>query len=910
MYTEYEQKMERLARILKKVKKITIIVVIVVSVFLAFFFLVGFRYRALKCNSVVYGEKPDPSSGFSAIGETTYEFRPAGAEDAEWSTEVPLLVGEYEVRAHSVSVVGIKNDSGIKKFQILPKELDIRLTDLSTLGEVYTVTVSEDDYEIGGLEYDDYLKSVKVQTEEKGSDLIYYLDEFVILHSDGTDASDCYRIPKKTASIRDAHERITVAAGSRTMTYDGDIESFRNYDEWTIVSGALKPGHTAEFHCKSYPDAAKGDLFAVNRIVDGVIRDEDGNEVTDQYYIDYKDGELKLLPRQITLTSGSATKKYDGVALTNPNFTVSGAGVAEGDTLSTRCTGSIVNPGTVPNDLDTIKVTNDEHGDVTRYYDIATVLGKLKVTANISGGGNGSGGSGGSGSGGSGGGNGSGGSGQGLISTASEDGFQISRDGSEFSGSMGDFRFGGQQNNAQKVFSFYAQSNRDYYFKEFSYGVYNGSGFQKSEGEEDYKPWCDYLVGNAILSNGTGYRDVVRIADLAIDHPVYPYFMSGGAMAGGETGRYTCETYFYSYGQSIPTSNDSREAEYKCFVYSNYLDVPEDVKQELLRLGENAGLSNSDSLIEDIADYIQNAAEYSFDFGTFPEDEDMVLYFLKKSKKGICQHYAAAATLMYRAYGIPARFVLGFMQQGRPGRWTTVSTNRGHAWVEVYIEGSGWIPVEVTGQPGYSGGMSGGMLGGGEYQEEDDDEYLEVSVMYEDFVKVYDGQRAGSKVLNGYLRYGRLRDGDKITIQPVMVEDNEVYRNVGVYDFEIPMEAIRITDSAGRDVTDLYVVGYTSPAYSVLPRPLSIAVYGDFDKETTGTGMHRMQWSISDGSLAPGHTLEVYRDDSESDYDLVYSLGVVGNHTIRARILDENGRNVTDNYDLTTSQYYSSDVYR
>ena len=114
MYTEYEQKMERMAQILKKVKRITIVVVLLVSVFLAFFLLVGFRYRALKCNNVVYGDTPNPSSGFSAIGETTYEYRPAGVEDAEWTTDVPFMVGEYEVRAHSVSVVGIKNDSGVK----------------------------------------------------------------------------------------------------------------------------------------------------------------------------------------------------------------------------------------------------------------------------------------------------------------------------------------------------------------------------------------------------------------------------------------------------------------------------------------------------------------------------------------------------------------------------------------------------------------------------------------------------------------------------------------------------------------------------------------------------------------------------------------------------------------------------
>ncbi|MBO4477863.1 MAG: hypothetical protein J5757_06000, partial [Lachnospiraceae bacterium] len=395
MYTEYEQKMERMAQILKKVKRITIVVVLLVSVFLAFFLLVGFRYRALKCNNVVYGDTPNPSSGFSAIGETTYEYRPAGVEDAEWTTDVPFMVGEYEVRAHSVSVVGIKNDSGVKKFQILPKELDIRLTDLTVMADPSTVIVTGDDYEIRGLEYNDYVQSVRVKTEEStGSGLTYYLDEFVIVHGDGSDAMDCYRIPKKTATIRDGHQHLTIAAGSRSVVYDGDPDSFMDYDVWNIASGALNPGHTAEFHCKATCDTTKGPRVAINRIVSSVIRDEDGNDVTNEYTIDYKDGELKLLPRQITLTSGSATKKYDGVALTNPEYKITGAGVVDGDTLSTRCTGFIINPGTVPNDFDTISVKNDVLGDVTEYYDIAVVKGKLKVTAAGSGGSGGSGGGG------------------------------------------------------------------------------------------------------------------------------------------------------------------------------------------------------------------------------------------------------------------------------------------------------------------------------------------------------------------------------------------------------------------------------------------------------------------------------------------------------------------------------------
>ena len=436
MYKEYEQKMERMARILKVVKKVVLVLAIVVPVILLLFYCVGFQYRAMKCDSVVYGNTPDPKAYFTTIGGTTYEYRSTETEDAEWSTEVPTLVGEYEVRARLVSPIGIEKTS-IQKFKISPKELDIHLSDISIQGDPHSVVVSEADYTIGGLEYDDRVGNVRVQIDEKqsGEDLSYHLEDLTIVHADGTDATDCYRISNKTASIRDSRTHITVAAGSRTITYDGDPKSYMDYDEWTIVSGTLNPGHTAEFHCKATPDDWYLPCWhAVNRIVSGEIKDADGNIVTDQYIIEYQEGDLRLQPRKLILTSGSASKKYDGTPLTNPNFTIGGNGVVEGETLSAKCIGSIVDPGSTPNTFGTIRVENSDHEDVTDYYDIQQKQGTLKITVpSIPGGheGGGSGGHGGSGPGGG------GGQGTGEIETANENGFSLSRNSSDFSGSGG-----------------------------------------------------------------------------------------------------------------------------------------------------------------------------------------------------------------------------------------------------------------------------------------------------------------------------------------------------------------------------------------------------------------------------------------------------------------------------------------
>ena len=111
MYTEYEEKMKRLARVLKVVKRVVIVLAIIVPVLLVFFFCIGFQYRPLKCGSVVYGNKPSPKAYFTTIGETTYEYRNVGIKGSEWSEEVPVLPGEYEVRASMVSAIGVKRVS-------------------------------------------------------------------------------------------------------------------------------------------------------------------------------------------------------------------------------------------------------------------------------------------------------------------------------------------------------------------------------------------------------------------------------------------------------------------------------------------------------------------------------------------------------------------------------------------------------------------------------------------------------------------------------------------------------------------------------------------------------------------------------------------------------------------------------
>ena len=81
--------------------------------------------------------------------------------------------------------------------------------------------------------------------------------------------------------------------------------------------------------------------------------------------------------------------------------------------------------------------------------------------------------------------------------------------------------------------------------------------------------------------------------------------------------------------------------------------------------------------------------------------------FVLRTKRGYCQHYAGAMTLMLRLLGIPARVAVGFTSGSlEDGAWT-VTDYDAHAWVEVWFDGWGWLPFDPTpGRGAFAGSYS------------------------------------------------------------------------------------------------------------------------------------------------------------------------------------------------------------
>ena len=147
-----------------------------------------------------------------------------------------------------------------------------------------------------------------------------------------------------------------------------------------------------------------------------------------------------------------------------------------------------------------------------------------------------------------------------------------------------------------------------------------------------------------------------------------------------------------------------KESKYREFVYDVYTKLPNStlkkVREEYEDIGNRTDYSVYDkiNLAEEI---VNNETNYTLFPGKLPSGKDFVEYFLFENKKGYCSHYASAATVLLRMWGVPARYVEGYVvkNDGNLEDKIYVKDSSAHAWVEVYIDEIGWKVVDVT--PGY-----------------------------------------------------------------------------------------------------------------------------------------------------------------------------------------------------------------
>jgi hypothetical protein len=101
--------------------------------------------------------------------------------------------------------------------------------------------------------------------------------------------------------------------------------------------------------------------------------------------------------------------------------------------------------------------------------------------------------------------------------------------------------------------------------------------------------------------------------------------------------------------------------------------------------------------VDRVVAYFQAGYRYSLDVGPF-RTNDPVAEFVFEKKKGYCEYFATATTLLLRLSGVPARYVTGYAVRSfqRSGAYYVVRDADAHAWAEAWVPGRGWVEVDAT----------------------------------------------------------------------------------------------------------------------------------------------------------------------------------------------------------------------
>ena len=216
---------------------------------------------------------------------------------------------------------------------------------------------------------------------------------FTYTANNGTNL-DNYIITKKLGTLtvqpRDKKFEITVKAKDHTQVYTGveyttDQFEFENPSMEFNVEGVTYKVEGVSFvpgqSYRNVSDSGKGKLQLQGN---AIVRDPDGNDVTDQFTVHLVNGDLTINPRPVKIAAKSASKVYDGTPLTAHDYTV----LTPTETLNEGflgteglhnivCSGSQTEVGSSDN---TIVSYDWNDNTLAENYTISFEKGKLEVT--------------------------------------------------------------------------------------------------------------------------------------------------------------------------------------------------------------------------------------------------------------------------------------------------------------------------------------------------------------------------------------------------------------------------------------------------------------------------------------------------------------------------------------------------
>jgi transglutaminase-like putative cysteine protease len=265
---------------------------------------------------------------------------------------------------------------------------------------------------------------------------------------------------------------------------------------------------------------------------------------------------------------------------------------------------------------------------------------------------------------------------------------------------------------------------RPYYLRTSTYDIYNGRGWDSSEGVKRTVPAGEPLFDGATSERPAFLEDSVAVQEISIEmrqtigrdlftagSPIKIYAPAvvgeplGQPLLGEiEHANALGEGEAYQQVVAISTATEAELGaagrDYPPEVTDLYLDTTR-VTGRVADLARQVteGATNDYERAEALATYLSR--DPSFSYSTTapvpPGDDDLVDFFLFESQTGYCQYFASAMVMMARSLGMPARVAAGFAPGERQEDNTfLVREANAHAWAEIFFPGYGWQIFEAT----------------------------------------------------------------------------------------------------------------------------------------------------------------------------------------------------------------------
>ncbi len=192
-------------------------------------------------------------------------------------------------------------------------------------------------------------------------------------------------------------------------------------------------------------------------------------------------------------------------------------------------------------------------------------------------------------------------------------------------------------------------------------------------------------------------RRILEVSDENISYePVSGTLIVGRSLESSNGLSYSVESAIPVFD---PVALEAAPNAYPQEILDRYLQLPDDFSATATALAFEltAGDANNYEKALSLQNYFRDNFTYDLDVGAGHSNARIDSFL--EAGVGYCEQFAGSFAAMARAIGMPARVAVGFTWGERDAVEQDLYRVRGehaHAWPEVYIPGSGWVPFEPT----------------------------------------------------------------------------------------------------------------------------------------------------------------------------------------------------------------------